>query len=159
MRTLHSAALLAAIACLNAGLSAQALADAARRASAAPQQPATKKYTNDDVEIAKPVLPPVATAVQEGASEVNKGEDGKIASASSQRSAEEVKAADPEPKKTPEYVLIRITQLKAQLANKEKQLRELQVNGDTSGVALVKDQMASLQKELGIHQARVAPRD
>ena len=156
MRALHTTALLATIACLSAGPSAQGLADVARRTSAAPQQPATKKYTNDDVETAKPVAPPAVST--ETPADASKSESGTAAGSPAPTSAEEVKAAEPEAK-TPEYVLARITTLKAQLQNKEKQLRDLQASGDTKSAALVKDQMASLQKELTLHEARVKPRD
>ena len=156
MRAFRSLTLLAAIACLSAGPSAQGLADVARRASAAPQQTAAKKYTNDDVETAKPVAPPAASP--ETPADASTSESGTAAGASAPASAEEVKAAEPEVK-TPEYVLARITRLKAQLQNKEKQQRDLQARGDASGAALVKDQMASLQKELTLHEARVKPRD
>jgi hypothetical protein len=157
MHALRSAALLAAIACLSTGPSAQGLADAARRASSAAQQPATKKYTNDDVDMAKPAAPAATPAAT--ATDASKSEEGKTASEGSGASSEEAKAADAEPKKKPEYVLNRIPQLKAQLANKEKQLAELQASADTRGVALVKDQMALLQRELAVHEARVKPQD
>ena len=154
MRALRSAALLAAIVALSAGPSAQGLADAARRASAPPQQPATKKYTNDDVETAKPVAPPAPVAVAAPA-EVPKSETAKAADSAAPAAAEAVKATDPEPKKTPEHVLNRIAQLKARLPYMEKQLLDMQARDAASDAALVTKQIAAMQIELKALEARV----
>ena len=157
MRALGIAALLAVIAGLSAGPSAQGLADVARRAAAAPQPPATKKYTNDDVETAKPAPPPgAAAAAQEGAADAPEGEAGTAAGAPASTSAEEVKAA-PEPKKTPEFVMNRLPKLKAQIETKEKQLRDLQARGAQSEAAQVMDQIATLRRELTVLEASVVP--
>jgi hypothetical protein len=160
MRALRSAVLLAAIACLPAGPAAQGLADAARRASAAPQPTATKKYTNDDVEAAKPAAPapPAAAVPAEAAAEAATGEPAKAAPVDS-ASAEEAKSVDAEPKKAAEYVVNRIAALKAQVADKEKQLRDTQARGARSDAALVTKQIANLQKELRFLEARLASRE
>jgi hypothetical protein len=156
MLAFRSAALLAAIVALSAGPSAQGLADAARRASAAPQQPATKKYTNDDVETAKSVPPPAAAAAQSEAPATEAPMSETAKSAGAPTSAEEVKSTDPEPKKTPEYVVNRIATLKAQLSNREKQLRELQARGVANDAALVTKQIATIQIELKVLEARLS---
>jgi hypothetical protein len=159
MRAVHSAVLLTAIACLTAGPSAQGLADAARRGCAAPQQPATKKYTNDDVEAARPVAPPApeAAAAHEAPAgagvETTKTETANEAGAA----AEAVKAADPATKNKQEDVLSRIAQLKTRLANKEKQLADLQTRGASSDV--VTKQIAGIQIELKVLEARLSSRE
>jgi hypothetical protein len=154
VRAFGIAALLAAIVVLSAGPSAQGLADAARRSSATPpQQTAAKKYTNEDVQTAKPVpTPAVAVAQSEApATEARKTETAKSASA-----AEEMRTTDPEPKKAPEYVINRIATLKAQLANSEKQLRDLQARGAANDAAFVTKQIANAQTELKVLEARVS---
>ena len=158
MRPLRCGGLLAVIAGLTAGPSAQGLADAARRASAAPQQPATKKYTNDDVETATPVPPPAAAAAQsEAATEAPKGETKAVGAPSS---AEQVTSTDPErEKKVPEDVVNRIATLKAQLANKEKQVRDLQARGIANDAARVTKQISSIQIELKVLEGRLSSQD
>ena len=147
MRALRSAALLALVVGLSAGPSAQGLADAARRASTPPQQTAAKKYTNDDVEAAKPVAPaaPVAAAAPSEAA------------GTAPAAAEEVKAADSAPTKKPEDN--RIAQLKAQLSNKEKQMGDMQARGADGQAALVAKQIAKIQIELKGLEAHLSSPD
>jgi hypothetical protein len=161
MRALRSATLLALVVGLSAGPSAQGLADAARRASTAPQQSAIKKYTNDDVETAKPVPPAPAAAAaassEAAAAETPKSEAATTAGAPA--SAEEVKSADPERKQTPKYMANRIALLKAQLSNKEKQLRDHQARGVSRDAGLLTMQIGKIQSELKHLEAHAKPRD
>lgn len=161
MRAPRSAALVAAIVALSAAPSAQGLADAARRASGAPPQTAAKKYTNDDVEAAKPAAPaPVDASVPaEAAGETRKGEAAKTAPVASGASAEQAKATEPDVKKPGEYVVTRIASLKAQIATKESQLRDKQARGAVNDAALVTKQIANLQKELTLLESRLSSRD
>ena len=155
MRALRSAALLAAIAGLSAGPSAQGLADAARRASAAPQ-PSAKKYTNDDVEAARsvPTAPAGTAAPPEAASDAKKAESAKTPDTAAP-AAEEVKATEPDTKKTPPYIVNRIAQLKSQLQNKQKLLNDLQARGASADADAdrASKQIANLQRELTILEA------
>jgi cell division septation protein DedD len=156
MRALRSTALLAAIACLTAGPSAQSLADLARR-TPAPQGTA-KTYTNDDVEMAKPVAPsaPAATVPDTDAPAAAKAEATKAAMGTGAQ--EEPATGDRSEKKKPaEYVVNRIAALKGLLQNKEKQLNDLRARDAKRDVELVLAQIGRMQAELSALESHVAP--
>jgi hypothetical protein len=155
MRALQTTALLAAIALLTAGPSAQGLADVARRTPAAPQT-AAKKYTNDDVETAKPVAAPAPAAGVAAAPEAPKAETTKAtAGASTQGSQEEPAGEASEKKKPAEYVVNRIAALKALLQNKEKQLTDAQARDAKRDAEAIRAQMVRAQAELSALETRL----
>jgi hypothetical protein len=154
MRTLQTTALLAAIAFLTAGPSAQGLADVARRTPAA-QQTAAKKYTNDDVQPAQPVAAAPAAAVPDAAApETPKAETTKATAGTGTQ--EEPATGDASEKKKPaEYVVNRIAAVKALLQNKEKQLNELLARDAKRDADLVRAQITKAQAELSALESRL----
>src|SRR5262245_27876061 len=125
MRGFNSIALLAAIALLSAGPSAQGLADAARRASATPQTTA-KKYTNDDVQMFKAAPVVTAPAPEAAAADASKTAAKPEAE---KATAEETAAED---KKPAPYVVNRVAALKADILIKQKQLADFKASNATA---------------------------
>lgn len=158
MRGFSSVALLMAIALLSAGPSAQGLADAARRASAAPQTTA-RKYTNDDVRAFKPAAPVAAPAPDAAAApdpattDASKTAPKAEGAAAEKAAAEETAAA--ELKKPAPYVVNRIAALKSDLQIKQKQLAELEATDATADAHALQAQITSFQKELSVLEARL----
>jgi hypothetical protein len=152
MRGFNSVALLAAIALLSAGPSAQSLADAARRASTGTQTN-VRKYTNDDVQMFKAAVPETAPAAPEAAAP-DAAKTAAKPEAGGKNAAEET-AAEDTPKKPAPYVVNRIAALKGDLQIKQKQLAELKASNATADAQALQGHITSLQKELAALETRL----